>query len=315
MHTSPAVVALTPNPALDVTLTLPRLKSGCTHRVSQGKYQLAGKGVNVATVASEQGYDAVALGPLSDRDRDYAAARGWLQHLDAAGVQQHWTDTSVAMRSTFAVVETEVGDVSMVNEVGDSHSEETWHGLCAAVKEELSVRRGSVLTISGSWPPSTPESLLPALIRIAHEADSTVVVDCGGPQLLSAAKAGADILKPNLAELIEALGGAAADNPFASAQQLQELGAGAVVISMGAEGLAYRGRGSFRARTDRPLRGNPTGAGDALVAALATGVLDSLDVRELLERAVRYSAAAVLNPAAGTIGDRWKEIVPIITEL
>jgi tagatose 6-phosphate kinase len=46
---------------------------------------------------------------------------------------------------------------------------------------------------------------------------------------------------------------------------------------------------------------NPTGAGDAAVAALATGLLERLSWPDALRRAVAWSAASVLEPVAGAI--------------
>ena len=49
---------------------------------------------------------------------------------------------------------------------------------------------------------------------------------------------------------------------------------------------------------------NPTGAGDAAVAALALGLLDGLPMQEMLSRAAAWSAAAVLEPLAGSLDPR-----------
>ena len=51
----------------------------------------------------------------------------------------------------------------------------------------------------------------------------------------------------------------------------------------------------------QPLTGNPTGAGDACVAALAAGLLNPLPWPELLADAVACSAAAVASPVAGAV--------------
>jgi tagatose 6-phosphate kinase len=49
------------------------------------------------------------------------------------------------------------------------------------------------------------------------------------------------------------------------------------------------------------LSGNPTGAGDALVAALAAGLADGSPWARMLPEAVTWSAAAVLQHVAGEI--------------
>lgn len=59
--------------------------------------------------------------------------------------------------------------------------------------------------------------------------------------------------------------------------------------------------GRWRARPARLLRGNPTGAGDALVAALALGLARGHSLPEMLRAGIGASAAAVLAPVAGEI--------------
>lgn len=69
---------------------------------------------------------------------------------------------------------------------------------------------------------------------------------------------------------------------------------------IGPEGLlAVTGAGSWRAVPPEVVAGNPTGAGDAAVAALAAGLVDQLPWPERLREAVAASAAAVLHPVAG----------------
>ncbi|MFD5325800.1 1-phosphofructokinase family hexose kinase [Streptomyces sp. NPDC127092] len=86
-----------------------------------------------------------------------------------------------------------------------------------------------------------------------------------------------------------------------AAEALLSAGAGAVVASLGGAGMvAVTVEGAWRARPPERLRGNPTGAGDAAVAALALGIAarDPWPVR--LAEAVALSAAAVAAPLAGS---------------
>jgi tagatose 6-phosphate kinase len=57
----------------------------------------------------------------------------------------------------------------------------------------------------------------------------------------------------------------------------------------------------WQARLPAPLSGNPTGAGDALVAAVAAGLASGSTWQQMARDAVTWSAAAVLQPIAGEI--------------
>jgi sugar/nucleoside kinase (ribokinase family) len=92
-----------------------------------------------------------------------------------------------------------------------------------------------------------------------------VIVDTSGEALRQAAPY-AWAVKPNAEELAAVAG---TDDPVAGARTLR---ARAVVVSLGAGGLlAVTGDEVHRVAPPRVVTGNPTGAGDAVVAALAAG--------------------------------------------
>ncbi|MFE6735880.1 PfkB family carbohydrate kinase [Microbacterium sp. NPDC057650] len=164
-----------------------------------------------------------------------------------------------------------------------------------------------VLVISGSVPPGTPEDLLSSLIGIGRAAGAIVIADTSGPALLRAADAGADVLKPNAAELAEATGIA---DPIDGARELLRRGASLILLSRGAEGmLAVSDSETVSARLPEALAGNPTGAGDAAVSAAAVLLASGIrDPEAILRRATAWSAAAVLMPLAGDIHPSWPEL-------
>ncbi|GAT66468.1 1-phosphofructokinase [Planomonospora sphaerica] len=98
------------------------------------------------------------------------------------------------------------------------------------------------------------------------------------------------------------------------AEALREAGAGAVVVSLGAGGLlAVTSEGSWRAAMPYRVEGNPTGAGDALVAGLALGLVEGSSWPDRLRRAAALGAAAVAAPVAGEIdADVFREVHPLI---
>ena len=55
------ILTVTPNPAIDLTWHVERLTPGTTHRSAPGAFRAGGKGLNVARVLHQAGYDVVAL--------------------------------------------------------------------------------------------------------------------------------------------------------------------------------------------------------------------------------------------------------------
>ncbi|MEU6716337.1 PfkB family carbohydrate kinase, partial [Nonomuraea sp. NPDC046802] len=155
-----------------------------------------------------------------------------------------------------------------------------------------------VVVISGSHPRGIPADFYATLAAVAAGKGVPAIVDADGDPLRHAPKGRPRVLKPNADELARAVPGGG--TPAEGARALRGRGAEAVVVSMGAEGLlAVTEEGTFTARMPYAVQGNPTGAGDALVAGLALGLLESSPWPETLRRAAALGAAAVAAPVAG----------------
>lgn len=135
------------------------------------------------------------------------------------------------------------------------------------------------------------------LIREARAAGVPVLLDTSGEPLRRGIAARPDLVKPNAAELADLTG---TRDPRHAARAARRRGARAVVASLGAEGLlAETQTGAWRAAPPAPVRGNPTGAGDSVVAGLLAGLAEGADWPDRLVRATALSAATVHASAAG----------------
>ncbi len=130
-----------------------------------------------------------------------------------------------------------------------------------------------------------------------------------GPALLRAADAGADVLKPNAAELVDATG---ITDPVEGARSLIARGVGLVLLSLGADGmLAVTASDLVHARDSTNLlpatRPVPEMPGVAACAVLyAEG---ERDPEQILRRATAWSACRRCSPPlAGDISPRWREL-------
>ncbi|WP_314097952.1 1-phosphofructokinase family hexose kinase [Microbacterium foliorum] len=294
------ILAITPNPALDLTWHVDRLTPGGTHRADAGAVRAGGKGLNVARVAHAQGASVLAVSTAGGRSGIELASE-----LGASGVPHRLVPVAGATRQSIALVDRELGDTTVVNERGVNPTDAEWATLVGEIVDALP--GAQVLVISGSLPPGAPETLLPLLIGTAQDAGVPVIVDTSGPAMLLAADTGASVLKPNAAELVEATGIA---DPVEGARSLIARGVELVLLSLGADGmLAVTASDVLHARLETPLAGNPTGAGDAAVAACAVLYADGVrDPETILRRATAWSAAAVRMPLAGEISDDWEAL-------
>lgn len=294
------IVTVTPNPALDITWEIDRIEPGESHRADSAAVRAGGKGVNVARVAHAEGYRTCAIVTTGG-----ATGEEFRAELAASGTPFRAVPVAASTRRSAAWVDRALGDTTIVNERGSALTDTEWASVIAAVREEAASAR--VLVVSGSMPPETPDIVLSDLIAAGRTAGIPVVVDTSGPALLRAADAGANVLKPNAVELREATG---LSDPLDGARELIRRGAERVLLSMGAEGMwLVTADAVISARLPEALSGNPTGAGDAAVSAVATLLSEGItDPETLLRRATAWSASAVLMPLAG-------EISPLHTQL
>lgn len=293
------IVTVTPNPALDMTWHTTHLAHGETHRVAVAQVRAGGKGLNVARVAAQQGAAVLAVTTCGG-----ATGAEFAAELEASGIPHRLVPVPVSTRRSVAIVDDR--DATVLNERGEDPGEAGWRALIEATVEALDAG-AAVLVVSGSLPAGAPAELVPVLVRIAQAHGIPTVVDTSGPALLAAARAGATVLKPNRAELLEATG---QDDPLAAARSLLADGTRLVLLSLGTEGMLAVPLGAepVHARLPEVLAGNPTGAGDAAVAAASVLLARGEDDPEaLLRAAVAWSAAAVLEPLAGTISPRHAE--------
>jgi tagatose 6-phosphate kinase len=284
------ILTVTLNAALDITYRLDRVRPHASNRVRETAQRAGGKGVNVARVLAALGHEAVVTGLAGG-----ATGAALRAELRAAGLPEALLPINGESRRTVAVVEDAAGDATLYLEPGPVVSPGEWAAFLTHYEHLLD--SAAAVVLSGSLPAGLPEDAYAALVARAGERGVPAVLDADGAALTAGAAAGPALVKPNAHELAAATG---TDDPWAGAAALAAGGAEAVVVSLGPAGLLARTpEGAWRARLPERAHGNPTGAGDAAVAALTAGLLDGTPWPERLAHAAALSAAAVLAPLAG----------------
>ena len=288
------------NPALDITHYVADVDWSGVNRPAEVHARPGGKGLNVARTLRALGAEVLVMGLAGGiTGAGVAAALGEL------GVPGAFTAIAGETRRTFTVVDGRRGAAALFSEAGPAVAEDEFGEF--RVQYEKALAGSAAVVLSGSLPPGLREDSYATLIATAAAAGVPAVLDAHGAALLRGAAAGPAIVKPNLAEL-EALSGqslstaAGADRSAvaAAAGRLRAAGAQAVVASLGAEGLlAVTEDGCWGARPAGPVAGNATGAGDAVTAGLAHGLVLGRPWDERLRHAVALGTAAAAAPAAG----------------
>ena len=291
------------NPALDITHEVAAVDWAGINRPAAVHDRPGGKGLNVARTLHALGVDVLVTGLAGGITGAAVAAA-----LGELGVRAGFTPVAGQTRRTFTVVD-ERREAAAFHEPGPAVGAAEFAAFLDDYREALA--GADAVVLSGSLPPGLPDATYATLIAAASGAGVPAVLDAHGEALRLGAAAGPAIVKPNLAELEVLTGGPLAleADVMAAACGLRGVkahgaygahGARAVVVTLGRDGLlAVTGDGCWRARPPAAVAGNATGAGDAVAAALAHGLVLGRPWHERLRHAVALGAAAAAAPVAG----------------
>ncbi|MDQ6898122.1 MAG: hexose kinase [Candidatus Dormibacteraeota bacterium] len=283
------------NATLDLTYEVDHVDWQGANRVRAVHARAGGKGVNVAQVLQQLGWEVavagLAGGPTGTLIR---------QSLAESGLRDLLVEIQVESRRT-VVGDADRRQVALFNEPGPQVWEHEWETFLGGFRPTIT--NSAAVVLAGSLPPGVPIDAYAVLTRAAAEVGVAAVLDADGPALREGLGASPRLVKPNLSELTSLIGWSPAGpkEVLAAAAELQAAGAQAVVVSLGAPGLVARTpSGCLQGAPPEQVRGNPTGEGDAAGARLTAGLITGTPWLELLADASAISAAAVLAPTAGS---------------
>ena len=292
------ILTLTLNPALDLTVRLPRLEPGEVNRSETMLTHAAGKGVNVAQVLADLGHQVTVGGFLGEDNP---------QAFEALIARRGFADAFIRVpgetRSNIKIAEQD-GRVTDINAPGPRVSEQAQQALL----DQLAwIAPGhDAVVVAGSLPRGVSPQWLQNLLEHLKNLGLKVALDTSGEALRAGLKAGPWLIKPNTEELADAL-----DCPTHSvaqqaqaAQRLQRQGVQHVVVSQGADGVNwFSPTTAWHATPPKVSVASTVGAGDSLLAGMLHGLLSVETPEQTLRRATAIAAMAVTQIGFGISDD------------
>lgn len=283
------VITVTLNPALDKTLTIDNFTLGTVNRVSNIRYDIGGKGINVSKVLKNFNIASVSTGFLGG-----VWEKHFLQELNSREIETKFVHIKNSTRTNTKVVDNLNKVYTDINEAGPFISDgelndfmETFNSLCS--KDDIVVLSGGVST-------SIPLDIYGRLIKIAKEKGAVTILDAEGQLLEEGIKEKPDVIKPNIQELSKLmnLDDESEDAIVKAARKLIEGGIKKILVSLGDKGAIYiTEKGVYGCEGLKvPVR-STVGAGDSMVAALVYSLRNSLSEEETLQFANACGAASV----------------------
>lgn len=311
MQTSPSLLTVTLNPALDRNYCVAGFRTDGVHRARSLRVTAGGKGVNVARVWRTLGGRAVATGLAGGTAGAFLRAA-----IVDEGIEDKFVEIEDETRTSIEVFDPTTGAESVVNEDGPAAS-------TAEIAKFMQVYGGLVGTvdyvaISGSAALGIEPSIYTALVSLATSQGVRVLVDVSAANLVAAATGSPTYIKPNREEA-SALGAHIDrwDHAGREAMTLcQSSGAEAVMISGGAAGaVVATSSQAWSAQAPAVPVVTTLGSGDSMSAGFLWGLaLKPDDYGHALHWGIAAGTANTLRQGAGwlsmaEIEEIWGKII------
>lgn len=294
------IVTVTPNPAIDVTLTVDTLEIGEVNRTKSKHRDPAGKGINVARALAKNGHSTIAVFPADPVNGSWI-----VRALAEAGVESSTTPIIGEVRNNMTIVDGS-GKTTKINEPGPVVTP----AEISALSEKLEWRLDEHprwLVAAGSLPVGLDADFLVDLGRRASAKGVRFAVDTSGPALARVSASGVpDLIKPNLEELEELTG-----HPLITVGDVVDaaravLPGGEIVVSLGENGAMLVTDSVVLWAGHPPVVADSTvGAGDSALAGYLSVTTDDgfpTIQHAALATAVAWGTAAVTLPATTVPG-------------
>ena len=281
MTTPTAVICITPNPALDRTLTVPHLVRNAVHRADRVVEAAGGKGLNVARVLHEFGTSVLAIGPLAGPTGRLVA-----EHAAATGMPSEWIWLDEGETRTSTIIVDKITS-TVINETGPSVAGR-WDELATSLLDIVRAKCPQVVTVSGSYPPGVDSEDIARFLQALKDTGAIVWADTSGTALSTALDAGVGI-KVNADEANTVVKGASAAD---LATALHRRTSAPAIVTDAARGAAFAIDDTvWVARAPEVEVRNATGAGDAFLAGFISARVGGSPWPDALALAVAAGSA------------------------
>jgi tagatose 6-phosphate kinase len=291
------IFALMLNPSIDVIYETDQVLLGETVTGLSSSSVPSGKALNAAKVVSSLGEEVGLIGLVSKTQH------ATFEHAAAAfDIRTHFIDTLSDVRINTTLLETATGRVTHFNAMSSPMEKEMEDEILLTVESFAAPK--DVWALLGSVPLGMSPSIYGELITILKETGCHVILDTSGDALIHGIEAAPHVVKPNLEEAAQIVGGPCKDQSALDlcADSLLEKGVENVMITLGENGAFAARRGArFHIHIPKISVVDTVGCGDAAVAGMAVGLYTGLDFRERCRLSVAASMSAALHKGPGII--------------
>lgn len=283
---------LTLNPVIDLIYCVDDYEKGTTFRCSEFHHIPAGKGINVSYALACMGVPSHAYLVLGESDTAL-----YTQACHERSIDLSMATGDFRVRRHCTILESNTGSVTHVQTKGETIPD----GLIGDLIGDLvrRVYRHDIVVLSGSVAPGVNTGVYASIIGQCHAKSVLTILDTSGSPLHEGLKAKPTLLKANQAEAEELTGQPVnMDDPTVIKNLHEENGIPYLLVSFGEEGLLAGCKGGIwkiSVPMDSTEVFDTVGCGDAMVAGMAYGFMNELDIEESFQTAIAWASAAALQ--------------------
>jgi len=295
------IITVTPNAAVDKTLTVPNFQTGFRHRASESLTLPGGKGVNIARALKELGEPVVVTGLVGGR-----AGQQIVEGLQRENFLNDFVHIGGESRTSTAVVDPTTSTQTEVVEYGPVITEQEAAALLDKV--EYLARGARFVVLAGSLPRKVPEDFYATVLGVIRKHRCFAVLDSAAEPLRRGVRGRPNLVVPNLREAEDLVG-----HEFHDDQDLVD--ATRIVCDMGARNVVIKTQYGCVARFQvgrkqrvfragiAPLESvvSTVGSGDAFLAGFISARFRKLELAECLRAGLAAGAANTQLYGAGVL--------------
>ena len=304
------IITVTPNAAVDKTLTVPNFQTGFRHRASESLTLPGGKGVNIARALKTLGEPVVVTGLVGGR-----AGQQIVEGLTRENILNDFVHIAGESRTSTAVVDPTTMTQTEVVEYGPVVTEAETAGLLDKI--EYLAKGARFVVLAGSLPRKVSEDFYATVLQRIRKHRCFVVLDSAGEPLRRGVRGRPNLVLPNLREAEDLVG-----HEFHDDQDL--IDATGIVCEMGARNVIIKTQHGCVARfqvgrKQRVFRASivlsrPWSAPSAPATRSSPGFISArfrkLDLPECLRHALAAGAASTQRYGAGVLDAARRRLAP-----
>lgn len=290
------IITITLNPAIDKTISISNFKVDHVNKIESQRIDPAGKGINVSKVIKALNGESIALGIIGGETGNEIK-----RYLNDAGIKSDFVNVDKKTRSNLKIVDYVNHTFTDINEPGAFVNEIKQKEIVNKILEYAN--KDNLLVLSGSTPEGFDKTIYKEIVEKAQAKGAKVILDASENLFLEGIKSAPYLIKPNVHELEVALNVSIENHSdiVRAARKIIELGVKLVVVSDGGNGSIFVTKEeAFIAKGIKVEVKSTVGAGDSMVAAIAYGLDQKLELKDIMVLASAVSTANVMTEGTQT---------------